>query len=64
MFYVKVSGKACRMRAFLSRDWKEGRSKHAGKSDTSPGAGSAQPLRQKRVDRYGISLGGGVLRVA
>lgn len=52
------------MRAFLSRDWKEGRSKHAGKSDTSPGAGSAQPLRQKRVDRYGISLGGGVLRVA
>ena len=23
MFYVKVSGKACRMRAFLSRDWKE-----------------------------------------
>lgn len=51
MFYIKVSRKACRMRSFLSKDWKEGRSKHAEKSDTSPGARSAKALRQKRVDR-------------
>ena len=50
LFYIKVSRKACRMRAFLSKDWKEGSRKHAGKSDTGPGAGSAKVLRQKCVD--------------
>ena len=62
LFYIKVSRKPCRIRAFLSKDWKEGRRKHAGKSDTGPGAVSAKVLRRSVLTLPRDQHGGGVLR--